>query len=175
MRRKFLFSFYDTPHGRLLQDLEKQYLRKAITTSYKQTILQLGGLGWENDFIDCTLYTNYCILDENGYGYNKAIKINVHTYRLPIKSETVSLVILPHLLEFDPYRFQTIREVERILKPAGKLIVLNFNPINTWVRLHYFWDIKMSDQSNVHFIARSRISDWLKILNFAIKPLLNLL
>ncbi len=87
---------------------------------------------------------------------------------LPIQSESVDLVILPHLLEFDASRFTTMREVDRILKPGGELIILNFNPMSVWVRLHCLWNKKLSDTWLGHFIQRARVADWLKLLNFEI-------
>ncbi|MCK4841374.1 MAG: methyltransferase domain-containing protein [Methylococcales bacterium] len=169
MKRKFLFSFYETPQGKLLQFLEQKYLKRSITVGCKQLILQIGGLGWENNFIDCTLYQKYCIIDGKGNGCEDAVKICGQAYRLPIQSETVDLVILPHLLEFDINRFQTMREVERVLKPEGELIILNFNVLNIWVRLQFLWNIKMSESWRGYFISRFRIEDWLKLLNFEIR------
>jgi|AJXC01.1.fsa_nt_gi Methyltransferase domain. len=169
MKRKFLFSFYETPHGKLLQKLERDFLRRSIKVSCKQTILQLGYLGWEDEFIDCALFQKYSILDSKGKGCADAVKIVAKSYRLPIQSETVDLVIVPHLLEFDPNRFQTMREIERILKPEGELIILNFNPLSIWIRLQFIWNIKMSDSWLGHFIIRRRTLDWLKLLNFEVK------
>lgn len=169
MNRKFLFSFYETPQGKLLQIVEKNYLKRSITVSCKQTILQIGGLGWENEFIECSLYQNYRILDLKGQGFAEATKICGKVNLLPIQSETVDLVLLPHLLEFDAKRFQTMREIERILKAGGEVIILNFNLLNIWVRMQFLWNIKMSDSWQGYFISRSRISDWLKLLDFELK------
>ena len=169
MKRKFLFSFFETPQGKLLQILEKNYLRKAITVSCKQTIVQIGSLGWESDFIDCTLYQKYYVLDARGEGSAEAVKICARSFQLPIQSETVDLVLLPHLLEFDANRFQTMREIGRVLKPEGEVVILNFNLLNVWVRMQFLWDIRMSDSWLGYFISRSRITDWLKLLNFEIK------
>ena len=83
MKRKFLFSFYQTPQGKLLQVLEKIYLQKAITVSCKQTILQVGSLGWESDFIDCSLYRKFIILDAKGEGSSEAVKICGRSFKLP--------------------------------------------------------------------------------------------
>lgn len=168
MKRKFLFSFYETPQGKLLQLLENRYLKSSIMVSCKQTIMQIGCLKWESDFIDCSLYKNFSIIDAKGGGSQQAIKIRGMSHSLPIQSEMVDLVILPHLLEFDANRFHTMREIERILKPGGEVLILNFNLLNIWVRLQFIWNIKMSNSWYGYFITRSRISDWLKLLNFEI-------
>jgi SAM-dependent methyltransferase len=166
MKRNFLFSCYQTPRGKLLRELEADYLQRAITVSCKQIVLQIGGLGWEHEFVDCSLYRNYTILDANKLGEASARKIQAKAHHLPLQSESIDMVILPHLLEFDAHRFQTIREIERVLKPEGLLVILNFNPWSLWVRYQYLWDKKMADSWGGHFISRSRILDWLKLLNF---------
>ncbi|MCX7098442.1 MAG: methyltransferase domain-containing protein [Methylococcales bacterium] len=168
MKRNFLFAWYQTPRGKLLKELEAGYLARSITVSCQQVILQIGGLGWEDEFIDCTLYKNYTVLDAKGLGCAGARKIQAKAYSLPLQSESVDMIILPHLLEFDTHRFQTMREVERVLKPEGVFLVLNFNPWSLWVRYQFLWDKKMADSWGGHFISRSRILDWLKLLNFEV-------
>ncbi len=169
MKRKFLFSFYETPQGKLLQIQEKNFLRRSITLGCRQTIVQIGGLEWEEQFIDCSLYSNYYIIDAKACGAGTAIRLQAKSYCLPIQSESVDMVILPHMLEFDDSRFQTMREVERILKPEGCLVILNFNPLSIWVNLHSLWNIRMSKNGVANLISRTRITDWLKLLNFEVK------
>lgn len=168
MKRNFLFAWYETPRGKLLKQLETDYLQRSITVSCKQTVLQIGGLGWENEFVDCSLYKHYTVLDAKNLGYDGARKIQAKSYNLPLQSDSVDMIILPHLLEFDAQRFQAIREVERVLKPEGILLVLNFNPWSVWVRYQFLWDKKMADSWRGHFISQSRIVDWLKLLNFEV-------
>jgi SAM-dependent methyltransferase len=168
MKRDFLFAYYQTPRGKLLKDLEVDYLQSAIVVSCKQTVLQIGGLGWENEFVDCTLYTSYTVLDAKNLGCQGARKIRAKAYHLPLQSDSVDMIILPHILEFDAYRFQTMREVERVLKPEGMVVILNFNPWSIWVRYQYLWDKRMADSWRGHFIRRSRVIDWLKLLNFEV-------
>jgi SAM-dependent methyltransferase len=168
MKRDFLFAYYQTPRGKLLRDLEVEYLQNAIVVSCKQTILQVGGLGWENEFIDCSLYTNYTLLDAKNLGYAGARKIRAKSFHLPLQCDSVDMIILPHLLEFDAYRFQTMREVERVLKPEGTVVILSFNPWSIWVRYQYLWDKRLADSWRGHFIRRARVIDWLKLLNFEV-------
>lgn len=170
MKRKFLFSCYETPRGKLLQTLEVDYLKRSITVGCKQTVLQIGGLGWENEFIDCSLYQRFTIIDVLAEGWQEASKIKARAFSLPIQTASIDLVILPHILEFDAHRFQTMREVERVLKPEGDLIVLSLNPWSLWLRTQYLWDRKLADSWwQGHFISRSRLLDWLKLLNFEVK------
>lgn len=166
MKRRFLFALYQTPRGKLLETMEAQYLKRCITVSCQQQQLQIGGLGWENQFIDCSLYRNFAIVDDKNTGHHAALKINGKACNLPVQSESMDLVIVPHMLEFDARRFQTMREVNRVLKPGGELVVLSFNPLSPYVRFQFFCDKKLTDSWNAHFITRSRMQDWLKLMNY---------
>jgi SAM-dependent methyltransferase len=166
MKRDFLFALYQTPRGKLLQSMEAQYLKRAITSGCRQYQLQIGGVGWEAEYVDCSLYQNYAILDGKGMGCKSALKINAKAFNLPIRTESIDLVIIPHLLEFDAQRFQTMREVNRVLKPGGELIILNFNPFSLSVRFQFLWDRKLANSWRAHFLPRARILDWLKLMNF---------
>jgi SAM-dependent methyltransferase len=169
MKRDFLFALYQTPRGKLLQAMEAQYLKRSMTVGCKQHQLQIGGLGWEGDFVDCSLYRNYVILDGKGRGCAEALKVNARAFSLPIQTESMDLVILPHILEFDAHRFQTMREVNRVLKPGGELIVINFNPYSFSVRFQFLWDRRLANSWRAHFITRARVLDWLKLLNFEVQ------
>ena len=50
--------------------------------------------------------------------------------QLPVATDQIDLVFLPHSLDFaiDPY--SVVREVERVLIPEGRVIVVGFNPIS---------------------------------------------
>lgn len=168
MKRNFLFAWYQTPRGKLLKELEADYLKRAITVSCQQTLLQIGGLGWEDEFVDCTLYKFYTILDAKNLGTPLARKIQAKAFSLPLKNDSVDMIIVPHLLEFDSYRFQTMREIERVLKPEGVVLIMNFNPWSIWIRYQYLWERKMANSWRGHFIGRARVLDWLKLLNFEV-------
>lgn len=168
MKRKFLFTLYETPRGKLLQLMEGQYLKKSITVGCKQNLLQIGGLGWEDDFIDCSLYQNYFIVDGKGLGSAQALRVHAKAFNLPIQTESMDFVIIPHLLEFDAQRFQTMREINRVLKPGGELVILNFNPWSLTVLMQFLWDRKLANSWDAHFIRRRRILDWLKLMNYEV-------
>lgn len=143
-------------------------MKRSITVGCKQKQLQVGGLDWESEFMDFSLYQDYVILDGKGMGCDSALKVNAKAFSLPIQTESIDMVILPHMLEFDAQRFQTMREVNRVLKPGGELIILNFNPVSLSVRFQFLWDRKLANSWRAHFITRSRILDWLKLMNYEV-------
>ncbi len=168
MKRKFLFALYQSPRGKLLKALETQYLKRSITVSCKQQQLQVGGLGWEDDFIDFSLYRKYCIFDSHSCGSDNSLRVQGRAFSLPFQSETIDLAILPHILEFDHRRFETAREIARVLKPGGEVIIINFNPYSPSVRYQFILDRQWTHSWRSHFIRCNRIVDWLNVMNFEI-------
>lgn len=169
MNRKFLSAWYETPRGRLLQQAEADFLARSITVGCKQVILQIGALEWENRFIDCTLYRHYIIADPAGRGWSEARRVTACCAKLPFASDSAAMIILPHTLEFAVEQHQILREVERVLKPEGRLIILNFNPWSWYVRYHYCRHREKHDPKLGRFIGRTKIIDWLKLLNFEVE------
>lgn len=167
MNREFLFECYDSDKGRILQKYETDFLRHAINVSYRQTILQIGGLGFEQDFIDASLYKRYFIVDSNTSFAHPDIK-TIHSLLdlLPVQSESIDLVIMPHSLEFELDQHQALREIERVLKPEAVLLLINFNPWSHWVRYRHLFHVGKIDPIMKTLIRRSKIIDWLKLLNF---------
>ena len=51
---------------------------------------------------------------------------------LPFPNASVDLVVLPHALEMARDPHQTLREVERVLVPEGRVAIVGFNPASLW-------------------------------------------
>jgi SAM-dependent methyltransferase len=85
---------------------------------------------------------------------------------LPLQSNSMDLVILPHTLEFNPNPHQILREVHRILIPGGHIVISGFNPMSLWGICHYLKSTRREFPWNGHFISLARLKDWLKLLDF---------
>ncbi len=87
---------------------------------------------------------------------------------LPIASDSIDAVLLPHTLDFSSDPHQLLREVERVLIPEGHLLILGFNPWSLWG----LWRIlrKRGGQTpwNGQFVSQRRLHDWLSLLGFDI-------
>ena len=87
--------------------------------------------------------------------------------QLPLASQSVDLVALPHVLEFHPNPHEVLREVERVLMPEGHIVISGFNTASLWRGRQVFtfgkekampWDAK--------FIGLLRLREWLRLLGF---------
>lgn len=85
---------------------------------------------------------------------------------LPIQTNSMDLVILPHTLDFNANPHQILREVHRILIPEGHLVVSGFNPFSLWGIGRHLKSMRREFPWNGDFIALSRLKDWLKLLDF---------
>ncbi len=164
-RQKFC-DWYLSPLGSLLSDLESEYLRRKISVSYKHRVLQIGSLGWEDRFVDSGFLENYCIVDQQSRDNVKTALIKAESDQLPVASESIDTVILPHTIEFEANQHGVLREAERVLKPEGRLIILWFNPWSVHRLYHYFHGKFGLPPWSGRFLSRRRMEDWLTLLNF---------
>ena len=51
---------------------------------------------------------------------------------LPFEENSLDLVVLPHSLELNTDPHATLREVERVLVPEGKVVICCLNPASLW-------------------------------------------
>ena len=51
---------------------------------------------------------------------------------LPFPANSLDLVVLPHTLELHADPHATLREVERVLVPEGRVVICGVNPVSLW-------------------------------------------
>jgi SAM-dependent methyltransferase len=87
--------------------------------------------------------------------------------QLPVNSDSMDAVLLPHTLEFaaDPYAI--VREVDRVLTGEGQLLVLGFNPWSTWgLRARFSRSGFPPGMRRV--LTERRVRDWLVLLGYEV-------
>ena len=52
--------------------------------------------------------------------------------QLPIASQTIDLLLLPHVLEFSAHPHQILREAERVLMPEGQSDYQRLQSFSLW-------------------------------------------
>jgi SAM-dependent methyltransferase len=98
---------------------------------------------------------------------------------LPFPNASVDLVVLPHALELARDPHHTLREVERVLVPDGRIVIAGFNPASLWGLRQRAGRVRrgvgLSRQRGLYlprageFIGFWRLRDWLRLLGFEIE------
>lgn len=88
---------------------------------------------------------------------------------LAIASDCIDAVLLPHVLETtaDPHRL--LREVDRILRPDGHVILLGFNAVGWWGARHYL-SRRSFPSGLARMLSEGRLRDWLQLLSYSVQP-----
>lgn len=157
-----ILSWLDTPIGAYLLAQEQSVFDDVVSNIFGFNALQLG-------FLQADLLRNsripFALRASEAQG-----DFLCETQQLPISSNTIDLVLLPHTLDFSVNPQQTLREVERVLMPEGHLVITGFNPISTW-GMRRFISKRCSSSSalwHAHFLSALRIKDWLNLLGFEV-------
>lgn len=162
LRHEFLKWYHVASVGQALQTLESTYLKSNLKLTYRQKTLQVGRLGSESRYVDPDFTGDYVLADKKGPRSFPTF-VQASAGALPFATESIDTVVLPHVLEFVPDRHQVLREVERILKPEGRLLILGLNPWSPRRLLQLpgnasFWKARL--------VAGHHLLDWLSLLKF---------
>ncbi len=109
----------------------------------------------------------------------QAPTLHCHFDALPFDAASLDLVVLPHALEMarDPHR--TLREVERVLVPEGRVLIVGFNPASLWGTRQRLGRMRravgLGPEHGLflpragEFIGYRRLRDWLRLLSFEVE------
>lgn len=161
-------SWYTSALGQRLLKSEKRILDRYLPDLFGYFLLQCGcpEVKVENmagDWLKSSRVSTKVCLD---YDKNQGVSCQAHLAQLPMQSDSLDIVLLPHVLEFSASPHQVLREVERVLIAEGHVVILGFNPWSLWniFRLFLFWT--KQPPWNASFLAASRVMDWLALLGF---------
>ena len=95
---------------------------------------------------------------------------------LPFPANSLDLVVLPHALELNVDPHATLREVERVLVPEGRVVISGLNPASLWGlrqrRAHLYrrfgvGELFLPEAGDT--IGYWRMRDWLRLLGFEVE------
>lgn len=91
-------------------------------------------------------------------------------HELPFADNSIDLIALPHVLEFSSNPHEALREIHRVLRPEGRLVISGFNPMSLFGARQYMGRVFGTPflPREGQFISHLRIKDWLKLLDYSI-------
>jgi SAM-dependent methyltransferase len=154
-----LTEWFETPKGAYVLGWERAQFDSAVEDVFGYNALQIGLPGI--DF----LRANRIALRVTA-GLAPGCGLRADPNHLPIASQSMDLVVLPHVLEFDPDPHQILREAERVLRPEGQIVIAGFNPVSLWGLKRKLGGKRTGYPWCGDFIGLLRLRDWLKLLGF---------
>ena len=87
---------------------------------------------------------------------------------LPLANDSIDVVVLHHALDFTDDSHRLLREVTRVLRPGGQMLIIGFNPLSYW-GLWKLFKGKINIPGRGRLISRKRITDGLQLLELDIE------
>ena len=153
-------DWFATPLGQYLLTREQNYFDQAVADVFGYNALQLGLPGL--DLLRASRIPLRCHVDPA-----EPAGLRADFRDLPIASNSVDLVVLPHALEFSDDPHQILREVARMLMPEGQVMIACFNPWSLWGFRRAFGRKSQYPWSG-RFIHLARLKDWCALLGLEI-------
>lgn len=161
------------PRGRLLLARERRELQNLLPQLTGYRFVQIGCWNGLQEWLGKALRADggrvqYWTLDTQA---NNGVHVCGEPERLPIASQSVDAVFLPHSLEQTVSSHRLLREVDRILCPHGQLIVLGFNPLSPWSLTRRLQQMLRRQVQGGRFYGAARVGDWLGLLDYEVQEL----
>jgi len=179
MQSNLSFSdFLASPPGQYVLRWEQQQLDRAVVDIFGYHAIQLGAPELDTlaeNRMPLRLGVSDRLIDESEPTGNGSLpppqpRVAVVTRfeELPFATQSIDLVVMPHILEFAQEPHQVLREVDRVLLPEGQVIITGFNPASLWGMRQMLARAGARPYlpRDGQFISLPRIKDWLKLLSF---------
>ena len=158
-----------TPLGQTLLAQEARVVEEAFDGIFGEECLQLGLWGEANAFLRLSrTQRSACIADMLIPGSGASAIGRMH--RLPVASDSVDAVLLPHTLDFHDRPHAILREVHRVLRSDGHLVILGFKPGGLWGLRRLIPGAALPPAAQ-RLISDRRLRDWLQLLDLRIHGL----
>lgn len=157
----------DSPAGVYIRGWEERACEALVADLFGYHALQCG-----TSLIDCLranrMPNRVLVLDgpSDGRAGGMTQVLVDHFEHLPFATQSVDLVVLPHVLEFSEEPHQVLREVDRVLRPEGRLLVSGFNPVSLWGLRQSGARLLRREwlPEPAQLITVARLRDWLTLL-----------
>ncbi len=167
-------DWFDTPPGRYLLAWEQAQFDAAVADVFGYHALQLG-LPPVQGLRTNRMPHQWVALSKEHDGARPTHHFITDFSALPFAENSLDLVLLPHALELDADPHATLREVERVLVPEGRVVICGLNPASLWglrqKRARLYQRIGVGQlylPESGEFIGYRRLRDWLRLLSFEV-------
>lgn len=167
--------WYRSPLGDQLAAVEAEVVERMLDRLFGYHLLQIGIVPGFRALADQSRIGHWITMAPSTAVGMPAAFAAALPDELPIASDSVDAVLLPHTLEFSVDPHGVLREVERVLIPEGRVIILGFNPVSLWGLRRLLPGSRSRVPWCGGFLAPFRVCDWLRLLGFDVEQQENLM
>ncbi len=157
-----LVDWYQEPLGRVLWNQTQKNLSETLEGVFGYHALWMGA--WPEEMVHedyARIQRHFRVL--NG-GRSEAARIS--SSQLPVESESIDLVVLMHALELHRDPHQLLREIDRVLVPEGRLLIIHYDPLSWYGLARAFLRWSGHPPWCLPFYSGFRTRDWLSVLGY---------
>jgi SAM-dependent methyltransferase len=158
-------EWLQTPLGEAMLQQEARVVEEALDGIFGEQCLQLGMWGDNRTFVRFTRTQRCSVIAETAEGAPDAVG---EMHKLPVESDSIDAVLLPHTLDFSDRPHEILREVDRVLRADGHIVILGFKPTGLWGLRRLIPGAGMPPGAD-HLISERRMRDWLKLLDMRVR------
>jgi SAM-dependent methyltransferase len=178
--------WWSTPAGRYLLAWEQRWFSSGVADVFGFHALQMGLPALDalqsnrmpHRWLACAAQAREHMLEMEPAAPVRTVHLHCEFDALPFASQSLDLVVLPHALEMARDPHLTLREVERVLVPEGRLMITSFNPASVWAlstqarrtaKAEVTGSHRVEWPPRVEMIGFRRLRDWLRLLSFEVE------
>jgi SAM-dependent methyltransferase len=157
--------WYETPLGSFIGQRVRHALEDFMSTSFGYYTISVG----VNPRV-CGLLDHCRTRHQFHFGYPEQAPSAVSEPEvLPIANDSIDVVVLNHALSLSVDPHAMLREVNRVLIPDGKLVIIDFNPASLWGLRHLLQGWLDKVPWGGQYYTAHRIKDWATLLGFELQ------
>jgi len=170
-------QWLSSPLGEALLVQESRVVEEVLDGIFGEQCLQLGLWGGDKTFLRHARTQRTAIIDSavaigpkgppTDNGPPTMISAIGAMHCLPIANDSIDCVLLPHTLDFSDRPHAILREVHRVLRSDGYLVVLGFKIGGLWGLRRLIPGAGIPPGAD-HMISDRRLRDWLQLLDLRI-------
>jgi SAM-dependent methyltransferase len=143
---------------------EKRVLDRLLKNKRGNDLLQIGGPS-DGSLVEKAQVMRQFFVDTHFHVQCSMPFIQADAECLPIQTESIDIVLLVHELESARNAMDVLREVHRVLRPNGQIIIVGFNKWGLWNLLHAREKKQKKQKKQKNFSIR-KIKQYLCALDF---------
>lgn len=157
MSKTSLHEWFSSPLGAYLLARERAWLDEVVPDIFGYHAIQLG-------LPTIDLLRESRIVHRLTVAPEASPTVSALFSALPFEAQSIDLCVMPHVLEFAENPHEILREVDRVMRPEGRILIIGFNPWSLF-GVKKLWASRKTPW-NGQFVSLVRMKDWLQLLGF---------